>query len=322
MLISLLRLDMRSPEFGAPTQELYPAALDMAEWADGLGFDMVVLSEHHGVEDGFLPSPIALAGCILGRTRSVKLSVSALLLPLYDPLKLAEDLVVLDLASGGRLSITAGIGYRPDEYAMFDVDWARRGELLDEGIEVLIQAWKGEPFEYQGRTVQITPKPLTGPLPPVLCGGQSKRGAKRAARFGLPYQPATNDADMIALYLSECERLGVTADIRPPGKAQMIWVSEDPDATWKEIGPHLLHDARTYAGWQPASQRSAVHSDATTVEELRAEEKYLVLTPEQCIERSKEPIAVFNHFPLCGGTPPEIAWKSLRLYEEAMRGRT
>ena len=98
----------------------------------------------------------------------------------------------------------------------------------------------------------------------------------------------------------------------------MIWVSDDPDRTWAEIGPHLLHDAMTYASWQPPNHRSAVHSDARSLEELRAEGKYRVLTPEQCIARARErgPLAHFLHYPLCGGTPPDLAWPSLELYAD------
>jgi hypothetical protein len=141
--------------------------------------------------------------------------------------------------------------------------------------------------------------------------------ARRAARFGLPFQPAVNDAAVLEAYHAECARLGVERPLAlPPGSGEMIWVSKDPERTWSRIGPYLLHDARTYASWQPANQRSAVHSDATDLEELKAEGKYRVLTPEQCIDRAKGQgaFATFIHYPLCGGTPPEIGWESLELY--------
>lgn len=318
--MSILRFDQRCPA-SAPSHhaELYAAALDMGTWADERGFDSITLSEHHGVDDGFLPSPLAMAGCLAGRTRRIRIGIAALLVPLYDPVKLAEDLVVLDHASQGRVLVTAGMGYRPEEYAMFGRDWKHRGRLLDECVDVLLRAWRGERFEYQGRKVKVTPEPFTKPHPLLLMGGQSKAGARRAARFGLPFQPANNDPEMIALYRSECERLGVANPmVLPPGSGEMVWVSEDPERTWSEIGEHLLYDARTYASWQPANQRSAVHSDATTVDELRGEGKYRILTPEECVERGKAqgPLAAFVHFPLCGGTPPAIGWRSLELYAE------
>jgi len=321
MPISILRFDLRAPAFSpARADALYAAALDMAAYGDAHGFDSITVSEHHGADDGFLPAPLVLAAAIAGRTRRIRIGISALLAPLYDPLKLAEDLAVLDLASGGRVATTLGLGYRPEEYAAFGRDFARRGALLDECVETLLAAWTGEPFEYRGRTVRVTPRPLSQPHPTLLLGGQSKAAARRAARFGLPFQPASNDPEMIALYLSECARLGVARPlVLPPGSGELIWVSRDPDRTWRQIGPCLLHDATTYAQWQPAHQQhSAVHSRASSIDALRAEGLYRVLTPEQCVERAKAQgaLSVFVLFPLCGGTPPEIGWETVRLYAE------
>jgi alkanesulfonate monooxygenase SsuD/methylene tetrahydromethanopterin reductase-like flavin-dependent oxidoreductase (luciferase family) len=315
MVTSLLRFDMRAPAFAKATpQELYAAALDMAAWADER-FDAIVLSEHHATDDGYLPSPIALAGCMAGRTRRIRIGIVALLLPLYDPIRLAEDLAVLDLASGGRVGITAGLGYRPEEYAMFGRDWQGRGALMDEHLAAMLRAWRGEPFEFQGRPVRLSPLPATRPHPPVMVGGMGRNAARRAARFGLPFQPGVNTPEVLELYRSECRRLGVERPlVLPPGSGEMIWVSEDPDRSWTEIGPHLLHDATTYASWQPSQQRSAVHSEAKSVEALRSEGKYRILTPGECVERARAPFSVFVHFPLCGGMPPELGWRSLELY--------
>ena len=326
MPISILRFDLRAPDSSsARADALYAAALDMARYADEHGFDSVTVSEHHGTDDGFLPSPLVLAAALAGRTQRIRIGISALLAPLYDPLRLAEDLAVLDLASGGRVATTLGLGYRPEEYAAFGVDFDARGRLLDECIETLLTAWRGEPFAWRGRTVRVTPRPFTQPHPLLLVGGLSRAAARRAARFGLPFQPASNDAAMIALYRSECARLGVANPlVLPPGSGEMIWVSRDPERSWRALGPHLLHDATSYAGWQPASQpASVVHSRATTVEALRAEGIYRVLTPDECVARARAqgPFAPFVLFPLCGGTPPDLAWEGLRLYAEEVLPR-
>ncbi len=128
-----------------------------------------------------------------------------------------------------------------------------------------------------------------------------------------------NTREVLELYRSECERLGVENPmVLPPGRGEMVWISEDPDRTWQEIGPHLLHDATVYASWQRPGFHSAVVSEATTLEGLREEGKYRVLTPEDAIEygRAQGPMPVFIHFPLCGGCPPELGWRSLELYAE------
>ncbi len=117
------------------------------------------------------------------------MNVAALLVPLHDPIRLAEDIAVLDLLSNGRISIVAGLGYRPVEYAMFEREWKRRGKRMDECLEVMVKAWTGEPFEYDGETVQVTPRPLQQPHPMVMIGGSGPAAAKRAARFGFGFFP-------------------------------------------------------------------------------------------------------------------------------------
>src|SRR2546429_8052573 len=139
-----LRYDLRAPSFGAvPHAELYAACLEQCAWADGHGFDSVVLSEHHGVEDGYLPAPLVLAAAIAGRTQHIRISIAAVLVPLHDPVRLAEQLAVLDLASGSRTSLIAGLGYRPEEFAMAGGERAQRGGRLAGDGGGVRRAWTG-----------------------------------------------------------------------------------------------------------------------------------------------------------------------------------
>lgn len=325
MAISVIRFDLRAPAFSpASRRELFDAALEMAVFADARGFTLATLSEHHGVEDGYLPSPVVLAGVFAGATRRLGLNISALLVPLYDPVKLAEDLAVLDWASRGRLMVVAGLGYRPEEYAALGRDFGRRGKLLDECLEVMLRAWRGETFEYRGASVRVTPEPFTKPHPQLLVGGSTPAAAKRAARFGLPFAPPLHDPALSALYEAECRRLGVAGGfVLSPGEPATTFVARDPDAAWAALGPYLLHDATSYAAWQRPEQRSYQHSHATTVEALRAEGKYRVLTPDACVALAKEqgPLATFVHAPLCGGAPPALGFESLRLYADEVLPR-
>src|SRR3954454_9533383 len=130
----------------------YQAFVDMAGYADEHGLQAISLEEHHGAANGWSPSPLVMAGLAFGRTKRLQITISALLVPLHDPLRIAEDIAVLDLASGGRLIVIAGIGYRPEEYAAHGKDWSRRGALMDEAITAMLNAWTGEPFEYNGTT--------------------------------------------------------------------------------------------------------------------------------------------------------------------------
>src|SRR6266436_2269578 len=167
-----VRFDLRVPSFATTTHaELYRACLDQCAWADDLGLDTVVLSEHHGVDDGYLPAPLTLAAAIAGRTKRIRINIAAVLVPLHDPVRLAEQLAVLDLASESRVGFVAGLGYRAEEFEMAGIERTQRGKLLDEYVGVMRQAWTGEPFEWRGRTIRVTPKPRSQPM--VLIGGST-----------------------------------------------------------------------------------------------------------------------------------------------------
>src|SRR4051794_25423306 len=214
----------------------YKATIDMAQYAEDNGFDMVTLEEHHGAENGWSPSPLIPAGLIFGRCSRIPISISALLVPLHDPLRIAEDIAVLDLASGGRLVVIAGMGYRPSEYAAHGKSWKDRGAVMDETLETMLKAWTGEPFEYRGTTVQVTPKPLTQPHPTLLVGGTSKPAARRAARLGLPMSTAANLPELEAYYYEQCEAFGTQGFCAmPPAVFSHIFVHEDPDKAWAEL---------------------------------------------------------------------------------------
>ncbi|MFF8997010.1 LLM class flavin-dependent oxidoreductase [Streptomyces achromogenes] len=315
MPVTVVRFNLVAP--CAPPDALsarYRAAVEMACYADAHGIATVQTEEHHGAENNWLPSPLVFAGAVLGATHRIAVTVSAVIGPLHDPLRLAEDIAVLDLLSGGRLVTVAGIGYRPEEYAMFGVDWVRRGRLQDELLGTLLRAWTGEEFEYRGRRVRLTPRPYTRPHPLLLVGGSSKAAARRAARFGLPFFPSAHLPELEAYYKERLAEYGTEGwTMMPAAETPLLHLAEDPDRAWAEYGGHLLHEARTYASWQPAGIRSAVRSAATTVAELRAEGVYRILTPEQCLAQGLDSLVLH---PLAGGMPPEEGWRSLRLFAE------
>jgi alkanesulfonate monooxygenase SsuD/methylene tetrahydromethanopterin reductase-like flavin-dependent oxidoreductase (luciferase family) len=321
-----VRFDLRVPDFAATTHaRQYEAALDMAGWADRVGLDMVILSEHHGAPDGYLPAPLTLAAAVLGRTPRIPVSVAAILVPLHDPIRLAEQLAVLDLCAPGRLSVVAGVGYRSVEFAMAGVERADRGHLLEDGIEVLRQAWSGEPFTWRGRTVVVTPRPATPGGPVIMIGGSTEIAARRAARLHCGFFPALGDPRLAEIYQEECTAVGFdTGFCSLPSGPGFVCVAEDPEAMWARIGPHALFDAQTYAAWQEGPQRSAVDvKGAQTWQDVRDTGVYQVLTPDECVDLAHEQGdfgSVLLH-PLMGGLPPELGWESLELFERQVLPR-
>ena len=148
-----LRFDMRAPANGAPTTDLYRAAIEMCAWAEEHGGLAATLCEHHKSADGYLPSPLVLASAIAARTTRLPITIAIFQLPLYNPIKVAEDMCVLDIISGGRVSYVAGLGYLPWEYEMLGADFKRRGAIADENLALLLRAKTGEAIEHQGRRI-------------------------------------------------------------------------------------------------------------------------------------------------------------------------
>ena len=311
-----LRYDMRAPGFGAPAADLYPAAVEQCAIADGAGFDTVFLAEHHAAEDGYLPSPIVLASAMMARTKRMTVHFSALLPVLHNPIMLAEDLAVLDLISGGRVELTLGIGYRLHEFAMFGVEKSKRVKILEETIGILERAWTGEPFEYEGVTVQILPTPVQKPRPPIYIGGSTEASAIRAARYGDDFMPAT--PQLYDVYAAEMERLGKPVPRRPRPKGPLfLFVTRDPERSWDVIGPHVMYTTNSNAEWAKERGVGATpYPPIETVDELKAKPQFAVVTPEECVDVvvAAGADAEITLHPLMGGLPPDEGTASLELF--------
>jgi alkanesulfonate monooxygenase SsuD/methylene tetrahydromethanopterin reductase-like flavin-dependent oxidoreductase (luciferase family) len=289
----------------------------MAEWAESHGCLSVVICEHHASPDGYIPSPLPLAAAMAARTTSIPITVAALLVLLYDPVRLAEDLSVLDHISGGRVMCVVGMGYRPDEYGLYGVDPATRGRRMDEVLALLRRAWHGEPVGDRGDPAVLTPLPATPGGPPLAYGGYSVAAARRAARHSLMFISETAGDHLQKAYEEEAAAHGVAPVgclLTAPGTPTTVFVAEDVDAAWAELGPRMLAEIALYRGWNTAAGKSGIASlsDATTVEQLRAENgSYRIFTPEQAGAhvRAGNPLALD---PLLGGLAPDRAWSYLR----------
>ncbi|MBW1883553.1 MAG: LLM class flavin-dependent oxidoreductase, partial [Deltaproteobacteria bacterium] len=139
-----MRFDMRAPASGGEPADLYQAALEMAAWGEKNGCMAIQVSEHHRSSDGYLPAPLILASALAARTTTLPIQVAALVLPLHDPVEIAEQMSVLDLVSKGRVSYVMAVGYVPAEYAMYGREMKARGKRMEECLEVLQRALRGE----------------------------------------------------------------------------------------------------------------------------------------------------------------------------------
>ena len=311
-----LRFDFRNPSFAGTTPaDRYAAALDMVEWADTRGCVTVAVSEHHSSPDGYLPSPLTMLAAMAARTTNVRFNVAALIAPFHDPLRLAEDLVVLDHLSRGRVDLIVAGGYVREEFAMFDVPMRERARRVTETVATLKAAFTGEPFEFRGRTVHVTPAPFRPGGPSILLGGSSEPAARRAARIADGFIPSV--PEVWEFYRDEVQLLGrPDPGPCPIGQNRTVALAEDPEKGWAEMGPFFLHETNAYGAWQAQDDTASPYHTVSGIDELRATGAYAVLTPDELVDELKAapfPFA-FLH-PLCGGMPPELAWSSLELFE-------
>jgi alkanesulfonate monooxygenase SsuD/methylene tetrahydromethanopterin reductase-like flavin-dependent oxidoreductase (luciferase family) len=306
-----MRFDMRAPEFGGSTTDLYQAAIEMAAWSETRGCIAAVISEHHSSPDGYIPSPLLLASAMAARTEQLYISLAAALLAFYDPIRLAEDMTVLDIISKGRVSYVLGLGYRPEEFEMYGIDWKRRGQIAEEKLQLLLKAKTGEPFDHEGRRIQVTPPPVTPGGPGISWGGGSIAAAKRAGRYGLGFFAQSDRAGMLEAYEESCREHGFEpgmAQLPPKDSATTMFVADDVDKAWDEIGEYILHDVKMYGDWNPGDETTASISHAQTVEELRATSPaHKIYSTDEAVEMVRNG-GMLMLMPLCGGIPPEIAW--------------
>lgn len=311
--------DMRAPAFGTPAPVLYQAALEQSGWLDQRGVVALVVSEHHGEDDGYLPSPLVMAAAIAARTRRAMIGINALVLTLHNPIEAAEQCLVVDQISNGRLAVTAVPGYVESEFALYGADHPRRGRVFERKLDVFRQALTGEPFEHEGHTVRVTPGPVQRPRPMIFVGGATPAGARRAARLADGFALAGPSDELPAIYRAECEALGRhPGPVFAPPTPMALHVAEDPEAAWARIAPHALHELDRYSRWATGGA-AHVYQDVRDPERARRDGFFAVVTPEECIElarRSEAARSTLLFKPLIGGLDPEVSWASFELFVE------
>jgi alkanesulfonate monooxygenase SsuD/methylene tetrahydromethanopterin reductase-like flavin-dependent oxidoreductase (luciferase family) len=248
------------------------------------------------------------------RTTRMPFTIAAALMPFYDPIRLAEDMAILDVISNGRVSYVLALGYRPEEFALYGVDWDERGAVAEEKLGVLLRALGGEEFEVDGQRVRVTPAP---PRPiQISWGGGTKPAARRAGRHGLGFFAEGGGPGLQDVYAEEARKHGHEPGlclVPVPGTPTTVFVADDVDRAWDEVGPHMLHDISAYGAWNVDKSGTASLSAARTVDELRAEEgSYRVFAVDEAVEMVKGGGLLMLQ-PLCGGLPPDLAWKYLRI---------
>jgi len=230
--------DFRNPpDSGVTDRALYAEVLEQVRWLDEIGADLVWFTEHHFVDDGYLPSWTPVAGAMAAVTDRVRFGTDICLLPFNHPVRLAEDLAVLDNLSGGRVELGVGMGYAPHEFRGFGLPVSRRVSLMDEGIEVLQRCFTGERFSYRGKRYQledvvITPGYVQEGGPPLWIAAMSEAGAVRAARYGTNFLPQGMRGRSFDPWVDALRADGRNPADHRVGIIRSVLVTDDRDTDW------------------------------------------------------------------------------------------
>jgi alkanesulfonate monooxygenase SsuD/methylene tetrahydromethanopterin reductase-like flavin-dependent oxidoreductase (luciferase family) len=173
-----------------PSEELYGQVAEWAVEAEDLGYDSLWLAEHHFSSYGYIPNPLMMAVKLAQITKRIRLGTAVLVLPFWDPLRVAEDIAMADQLTDGRLEVGVARGYQPYEFRRFGLKMDDNRERTDEALEILLRALTEDGFDYRGRyhnipETTIFPKPRQKPRPPIWLAAHTPESFDIAARYGL-----------------------------------------------------------------------------------------------------------------------------------------
>ena len=260
--------DFRNPaQWRQPFEEFYDQRLAQISQAEDLGFTSCWLTEHHFCDDGYTPSPLLLAGMIGARTRQMQLGTNLMLLPLHDPIRVAEDAATLSIATGGRFDLGVGIGYRQLEFDQFGRKLSHRPSLIEEGIEILRRSWSGKPVNFSGKRFEVgdlcvTPTPADPPA--NLSGGMAPPAIERAARVADGF--LCTGGLGLDNYCEALEKQGKSVTDGSVVLGSWAIIAEDPEAEAARIGEHILYQTNEYIKWGAFGppQEATLFEDAPT----------------------------------------------------------
>jgi alkanesulfonate monooxygenase SsuD/methylene tetrahydromethanopterin reductase-like flavin-dependent oxidoreductase (luciferase family) len=230
-----------------PEKQAFEELLEQILLTERLGFNEAWFAEHHHSDYGMLASPNLIIANLAGRTQRLRFGNLVSVLPLYDPMRLAEECAMLDILTNGRLNVGLGRGVPKDDMK-HRLDRETAQARFEEGIEILLRAWTGETFSYSGKAwgyeeISCRPQPLQKPHPPIYYGATSPESPAMVARRGwnlaLSRQPLANCTRAITAYREERAKQRNLAGSGDAIMVRDIYVADTDEQAWREAGPQI-----------------------------------------------------------------------------------
>ena len=238
-----------------PLNTVFESAIERFSIMDQTGYDAVWLAEHHFSSFSVCPSVHMMGTMAAARTKRLRIGTAVSLAPFYNPLRLAEEVALLDVLSGGRVNWGAGRGFERSEFAAFGIPGEESAPRFHEAVEIVLKAWTNQRLSYQGQFhqyegVEVLPKPVQTPHPPVWMAASSISAIEWAARQGhaILMDPHSSFTDLIAKrrhYAATMAEAGYSDAGREIPMARLIAVDETAERA------HAV--ARRVAEWTIAS---------------------------------------------------------------------
>jgi alkanesulfonate monooxygenase SsuD/methylene tetrahydromethanopterin reductase-like flavin-dependent oxidoreductase (luciferase family) len=309
---------------------LYAECFEEIEEAEGLGYTGVWLSEHHFVDDGYLPSPLVVAAALAARTERITIGTNVLLLPMHHPLRVAEDAAVAHLVSGGRFVLGVGQGYVQHEFEVLGFNRKHRPSLFEEGVEIIRRAWEEGRIGYEGMRWHFEDLPFGPRLerrPPIYIGASADTAIDRAGRMadGFLTSAAWGTGNVLT-YRKVREALarhGRAEEDFPYVASGVVYVHEDAERARSDVAPAIAYQRSRYAEW--GTDRGEPKPEPIRPKDL-SWEKYFVGNPDEITEdlTKLHAEAPYNHFCFWARLPGithEQALKGMRLFASQVAPR-
>ncbi|MBW2372579.1 MAG: LLM class flavin-dependent oxidoreductase [Deltaproteobacteria bacterium] len=243
---------------GRSEQQMVDEQVSLMEAAEGYGFDSLWPAEHHFSEYGVCGSPAVNLAAIARTTKKIRLGTGVVVLPFHHPVRVAEDFAMLDQLSGGRVDLGVGRGYQPIEFEGFGVDQTKSREIFDESIEVIRRCWTEEKLNFEGKhyrfkDLEVRPRPLQDPHPPIWMAALSEETFEKAGRLGfnLLLSPVFGGslltaADRIKRYRDTLADNGHDPSTRQVGALVMMYTGKTQEMAQKEFADPVIWYFRTF----------------------------------------------------------------------------